>query len=621
MRTFTILILIIALNNPGHARKYYVSNEGNDTDDGLSPSTAWASIDRINNISLEPGDSVLFERGGLWREALTIPSSGSESAYIYFGPYGEGPLPRIYGSDTSGWSSYAASIWVSDASFENPASGYPGAVFFESGDTTLWGQAQKNLIDDLSADRDWAWYDGKIYIYSSSDPASEYSSIEIAQRNFCIYFDEHDYLSFDSLDIRHSKLAGFKERWPFNNETGLEIKNCHVSHIGIKGSRVGYGIEFWHSDSHVHNNIIHDCGRRATSTRPQDAPSGRLHDVLIEYNTIYNCYHAGIGIAAETDATFENLTIRYNYIYETEGQHTDAPEGYAMAHIGITGKENADRFFNVMVYANISVAPTQPAIILNHAQNIAIYNNTFYGCNPNSDEFNGQLYLQGTTHNCEVKNNIFYNNNNFSRNNFWPCIYSTFETDIESVDVDYNLYHIEDEANMLFNLQGNGGSYYMNDWDSYLNTTGWDVHSQEPQDPMFVSSTDYRLKDGSPAIGEGLDVGLEYDYAGNFFNSPPSIGAIEGNVVSVPGLLRDNDIQIYPNPADGNFHIILPDYLTEGEIRLRIFNLSGALIHESVRDASQKELIYRLNIPSGISIVELSNDNRIVGTGKVLISK
>ncbi|MDZ7739356.1 MAG: right-handed parallel beta-helix repeat-containing protein [Bacteroidales bacterium] len=621
MKILQALLLFFLTVLTGYAQKYYISNSGDDSSEGTSPSTAWATINKVNNSSFQPGDSIFFERGGLWRAALVMASSGSEDSYIYFGPYGEGPRPKIYGSNITSWTSHSGNVWVSENTFENPGESYAGGVFFENNDTTLWGQAQKNQVSDLASDRDWAWFEGRIYIYSSSDPAAAYTSVEVSQRNFCVYYDEQDYLAFDSLDIRYSRLAGFKERWPFNAEIGLEIKNCHVSHIGIKGSRVGYGIEFWHSESHVHNNIIHDCGRRATSTRPQDAPTGRLHDVLIEYNTIYNCYHAGIGIAAETDASFDNLTIRYNLIYETEEQHTDAPEGYAMAHIGITGKENANRFTNVMVYANISVSPTQPSIILNHAQDIKIYNNTIYGSNQNSDEFNGQLYMQGTTNNCEVKNNIFYNNNDFSRNNFWPCIYSTYETDLASIDVDYNLYYIEDENNMLFNLQGSGGAYYMNDWNSYLNTIGWDAHSQEPQDPMFVSPTDYRLKDGSPAIGEGLDVGLEYDFAGNFFNSPPSLGAIEGNVVSVPGLLPDNGIEIYPNPTAGDFHVVLPDYLSYGEVRLRVYNLSGTLVHDSVREAVQKDLYYRLNLATGIYIVEISKDRAIIATGKIVIGK
>lgn len=621
MKRVTVFILLFFPATFTIAQNYYVSNAGNDSNDGTSPSTAWASISKVNNTSFSPGDSIFFECGGLWRETLVVPSSGAEDSYIYFGPYGEGPRPRIYGSETSSWSAHATNIWVSDNTFEDPGDSYEGGVFFEANDTIIWGQAQKNQVSDLVTDRDWVWVDGRVYIYSSSDPAAEYSSVEVGQRNMCVYYNEKDYLAFDSLDIRYSRLAGFKEEWPFNDETGLEIKNCYVSHIGIKGSTVGYGIEFWHSDSHVHNNIIRECGRRAMSTRPQDAPSGRLHDVLIEYNTISNCYHSGIDVAGEEVATFENLTIRYNYIFETENQHTDAPEGYSMAHIGINAKENPNTFSNILVYANISVAPTQPSIVIYNGQNIKVYNNTFYGCNQNSDAFNGQLYLHGKTHDCEIKNNIFYNNNDFSRNSYWPCIYSTFETDFESVDVDYNLYYIADQDNMLFNLQGNGGPYYDYEWDSYLNTIGWDANSQEPQDPLFVSSTDYRLKEGSPAIGEGLDVGLEYDYMGNFFNSPPTIGAIEGNVVSVPDLLPDSEIQIYPNPTNGDFYVVLPGYLNYGEIRLRVFNLTGTLVHDSNRVTAQKELYYSLSLAAGIYIVEINLGKGLIATGKIIVRK
>lgn len=46
---------------------YYVSNNGDDGNDGLSPETAWSTLDRVNNASLKYGDAVFFERGGIWR--------------------------------------------------------------------------------------------------------------------------------------------------------------------------------------------------------------------------------------------------------------------------------------------------------------------------------------------------------------------------------------------------------------------------------------------------------------------------------------------------------------------------------------------------------------------------
>lgn len=52
---------------------YYISNSGNDENDGLSPETAWATLGRafethwpLTRNFLQPGDAVLLERGGTW---------------------------------------------------------------------------------------------------------------------------------------------------------------------------------------------------------------------------------------------------------------------------------------------------------------------------------------------------------------------------------------------------------------------------------------------------------------------------------------------------------------------------------------------------------------------------
>jgi hypothetical protein len=119
------------LNSPTtvqvQGKKYYVSNNGNDSNDGLTPETAWATLDKVNSactqswdqgdyrwnndhfpeflwasehrkkrITLNPGDGVFFERGGLWRGMLRTVSGVTYSAY------GEGEKPRIYGSPENG---------------------------------------------------------------------------------------------------------------------------------------------------------------------------------------------------------------------------------------------------------------------------------------------------------------------------------------------------------------------------------------------------------------------------------------------------------------------------------------------------------------------------------------
>jgi hypothetical protein len=46
-------------------------------------------------------------------------------------------------------------------------------------------------------------------------------------------------------------------------------------------------------------------------------------------------------------------------------------------------------------------------------------------------------------------------------------------------------------------------------------------------DPRFRSTTDYRLRSGSPAINAGVDVGLTTDFLGKPIRGLPDIGAYE----------------------------------------------------------------------------------------------
>ena len=48
---------------------YYVSNAGDDENDGTSPEAAWKTLKKVAEFSLSPGDGVLFRRGDM---ALTV---------------------------------------------------------------------------------------------------------------------------------------------------------------------------------------------------------------------------------------------------------------------------------------------------------------------------------------------------------------------------------------------------------------------------------------------------------------------------------------------------------------------------------------------------------------------
>ncbi len=76
---------------------YYVSNEGNDSADGRSPESAWATINRVNSADLQYGDAVFFRRGDLWRKVMIESRPG-----VTYSAYGEGEKPKLYGSEENG---------------------------------------------------------------------------------------------------------------------------------------------------------------------------------------------------------------------------------------------------------------------------------------------------------------------------------------------------------------------------------------------------------------------------------------------------------------------------------------------------------------------------------------
>ena len=72
---------------------YFVSSSGgDDSNSGLTPKASWASLDRVNLASLNPGDSVQFKSGDIFYGQLTIDESGTAEKPILFTSYGsDGP--------------------------------------------------------------------------------------------------------------------------------------------------------------------------------------------------------------------------------------------------------------------------------------------------------------------------------------------------------------------------------------------------------------------------------------------------------------------------------------------------------------------------------------------------
>ena len=75
---------------------YFVNNSiGKDTNNGTKNTSAFKSLERVNQIQLKPGDSVLFKRNGKWVGNLFPQGSGENGKRIIIGAYGKGSAPII----------------------------------------------------------------------------------------------------------------------------------------------------------------------------------------------------------------------------------------------------------------------------------------------------------------------------------------------------------------------------------------------------------------------------------------------------------------------------------------------------------------------------------------------
>lgn len=257
---------------------YYVdSTNGNDTNAGTSPFSAWKTISKVNNHEFKPGDSILFKRGEMWRECLILCNSGSIKNPITIGAYGSGNKPLILGSnsknDIEDWLNLENNLWAT------VKKSYPNDVGF----ILLGAESKENvgikrdflskipndaeskygnwyIEDTVDAEKEY-WHDEKdqrIILCCERNPALRYSNIEIAQfgREPLIKGININNIIIENLEFKYFNAHGLS----FVNCEGISIKNCNISYGGgtylEEKVRFGNGIEFWEN---TNNCLVINC--------------------------------------------------------------------------------------------------------------------------------------------------------------------------------------------------------------------------------------------------------------------------------------------------------------------------------------------------------------------------
>jgi parallel beta-helix repeat protein len=119
MRLFYFLFFF-AGNTVRGSTYYFSSLAGDDSRTAAQArhrESPWRTLDKLNTYlpNLQPGDSVLFQRGSIFTGFIRITRSGTSDQPIVFSAYGTGNTPIISGfTKLNGWKSIGKGIWQSD---------------------------------------------------------------------------------------------------------------------------------------------------------------------------------------------------------------------------------------------------------------------------------------------------------------------------------------------------------------------------------------------------------------------------------------------------------------------------------------------------------------------------
>lgn len=302
---------------------WYVSPEGSSSNRGDSPDCPWDSLDTLMEKSslLSYGDAVLLERGKLFRGQI-IAVSG-----VYYGAYGEGEKPIIYGSiadfSKKEWVYMGENIWSLEHAFR-------WDVGFVSVNNSQYIGFNKHKKSDLKKDFDF-WCDRednyRLYMYYSSD--FSFDSIEIGENvNIIDILENCSDVTVENLCLKYGGAHGIRCRQDNKN---IIVRGCEISFLGgaylvnYKDGTTRYGnaVEFWRGCDNV---LVEDCW-------------------------IHNIYDSGISHQGAGEFVQKNITYRRNLIEYCGMGAVEYWLAYPPGKKLLNYAENVDYSNNIMRYA------------------------------------------------------------------------------------------------------------------------------------------------------------------------------------------------------------------------------------------------------------------------------
>ena len=579
---------------------YYVDSKGgNDSNDGTSESKAFKTLEKVNGLNLEPGDTVLLKKGSVFEDQalkFTKEDSGTAEAPVKISTYGEGEKPKINTNGHGQWElNYGNRL-------DNVNHKWKGTV----SSSILIEDTEYLEIEglELTNDRKSATDTEKDKEYNDAYAMDRTGVAGVAKDNGTV-----DHIVLNDLYIhdvtgnvynKHMTNGGiyFIVAKPTNEgETGIaryndvQIRNCSLNKVNRWGIAVGYTYQwgqfetgelpdatmakYGSSNVVIENNYLNHVGGDAITTMYLDRP-------LIQYNVSENAAEqinttdyaqqqprldangkeigkqdvgAGRVAAGIWPWKCKNAIFQYNECFKTlnaasgngDGQPWDADYGdgtnyqYNYSHgntastIMFCGGNSVNNTFRYNISQNEDMGPLDPA---GNSGNCQVYNNTFYikeGLNTIWHRSHGN---GGPV---DMENNIFYFAGNTPVNvKEWnPSGNKTYSNNL--------YYNVKNYPNDAAPVKVNAGTKVLENAGSGPDSVATDKAARKHEDPTKETVFDgYKLAEKSPAINKGKVVvdrngyTIDHDFFGHAITAVPEIGAAESDVVADTLILRSN---------------------------------------------------------------------------------
>ncbi len=579
---------------------YYVDSQaGNDNNAGTSESKAFKTLGKVNDLNLEPGDTVLLKKGSVFEDQalkFTKEDSGTAEAPVKISTYGEGNRPQINTNGHGKWElNYGNRLDNVNHKWKGTVS---SSILIEDTEyIEIEGlELTNNRYSSTDTEKDKEYNDA--YAMDRTGVAG------VAKDNGTV-----DHIVLNDLYIhdvtgnvynKHMTNGGiyFVVAKPTNEgETGIaryndiQIRNCSLNKVNRWGIAVGYTYQwgqfetgelpdatmakYGSSNVVIENNYLNHVGGDAITTMYLDRP-------LIQYNVSENAAEqintkdysqiqprldangnkignqdvgAGRVAAGIWPWKCKNAIFQYNECFKTlnaasgngDGQPWDADYGdgtnyqYNYSHgntastIMFCGENSVNNTFRYNISQNEDMGPLDPA---GNSGNCQVYNNTFYikeGLNTIWHRSHGN---GGPV---DMENNIFYfaGNTQATVNNWNPNGNKTFSNNLF-----YNVSTYPNDANAV---KVNAGTDVLVNPGSGPKAVAEDRAARKHEDPTKETVFDgYKLAENSPAINKGKVVvdrngyTIDHDFFGHAITAVPEIGAAESDAVAKTLILRSN---------------------------------------------------------------------------------